>query len=137
MLGEPASEIGLSNTVGTVALALPGDGMGGTNQNAGTSSFFVNLTSNTFLDADFTVFAAIPDMTVINEIMALMQTDLTDETQTRISAPARKLGFQRCAVAGQRPAGVHQAGVRDQRHVGNSPRDGRCRVDHGNVGRGV
>jgi cyclophilin family peptidyl-prolyl cis-trans isomerase len=78
--GEPASEIdGLSNTVGTVALALPGDGMGGTNQDAGTSSFFVNLGSNTFLDQDFTVFAAIPDMTVINQIMALMQIDRTTD----------------------------------------------------------
>jgi cyclophilin family peptidyl-prolyl cis-trans isomerase len=76
--GEPASTIsGLSNTIGTVSLALPGDGMGGTNQDAGTSSFFVNLASNTFLDADFTVFAAISDMTTINKIMALMQTDLT------------------------------------------------------------
>src|SRR5262245_50255749 len=73
--GQPASEIGLSNTVGTVALALPGLPTGGTNQDAGTSSFFVNLTSNTFLDPDFTVFAAIPDMTVINQIMALMKTD--------------------------------------------------------------
>lgn len=67
--GEPMIT-GLSNTVGTVALALPG-GAGGTNQDGGTSSFFVNLTSNTFLDADFTVFAAISDMTVINQIMAL------------------------------------------------------------------
>ena len=50
---------------------------GGTNQDSGTSSFFVNLTSNTFLDADFTVFAAIPDMTTINKIMALTQIDLT------------------------------------------------------------
>jgi cyclophilin family peptidyl-prolyl cis-trans isomerase len=75
--GEPAETIeGLSNTVGTVALALPG-GAGGTDQDAGTSSFFVNLTSNDFLDEDFTVFAAIPDMTVINQIMALMQVDKT------------------------------------------------------------
>ncbi len=80
--GEPASTIdGLSNTVGTVSLALPGDGMGGTNQDAGTSSFFVNLTSNTFLDADFTVFAAIPDMTVINQIMALSTVDRTTDTE--------------------------------------------------------
>jgi cyclophilin family peptidyl-prolyl cis-trans isomerase len=78
--GQPAAEIGLSNTLGTVALALPGDGMGGTNEDAGTSSFFVNLTNNSFLDPDFTVFAAIPDMTVINQIMALMKTDLTDES---------------------------------------------------------
>jgi cyclophilin family peptidyl-prolyl cis-trans isomerase len=78
--GEPASTIsGLSNTVGTVALALPGDGRGGTNQDAGTSSFFINLASNTFLDADFTVFAAIPDMTVVNQIMALMQVDRTTD----------------------------------------------------------
>ena len=74
--GEPASENpGLSNTVGTVAMALSGLPTGGTNQNSGTSSFFVNLTSNTFLDADFTVFAAIPDMTVINAIMALPTID--------------------------------------------------------------
>jgi peptidyl-prolyl cis-trans isomerase A (cyclophilin A) len=94
VLGQPASEIGLSNTLGTVALALPGDGMGGTNENAGTSSFFVNLTSNSFLDGDFTVFAAIPDLTVINEIMALMQTDFTDETQhPGFGAGAGNLGF--------------------------------------------
>jgi cyclophilin family peptidyl-prolyl cis-trans isomerase len=78
--GEPASEIdGLSNTAGTVSLALPGDGMGGTNQDAGTSSFFINLGDNSFLDADFTVFAAIPDMTVVNQIMALMQVDRTTD----------------------------------------------------------
>jgi cyclophilin family peptidyl-prolyl cis-trans isomerase len=80
VLGEPAATIsGLSNTAGTVALALPGDGMGGTNEDAGTSSFFINLASNTFLDADFTVFAAIPDMTVVNQIMALMQVDRTTD----------------------------------------------------------
>jgi peptidyl-prolyl cis-trans isomerase A (cyclophilin A) len=77
VLGFPTELTGLSNTSGTVSLALPGDGMGGTDEDAGTSSFFVNLTSNTFLDADFTVFAAIPDMTVINQIMALMQVDKT------------------------------------------------------------
>jgi cyclophilin family peptidyl-prolyl cis-trans isomerase len=78
--GEPASTIsGLSNTLGTVSLALPGDGMGGTDEDAGTSSFFINLTSNSFLDADFTVFAAIPDMTVVNQIMALMQVDRTTD----------------------------------------------------------
>ena len=77
--GHPAAEIGLSNTLGTVAMALPGDGMGGTNQDAGTDSFFVNLTSNTFLDSDFTVFAEIPDLTTINAIMALDTTDLTQD----------------------------------------------------------
>jgi len=78
--GVPADTIaGLSNTIGTVALALPGDGMGGTDEDAGTSSFFVNLTDNSFLDADFTVFAEVPDLTTINEIMALDQVDLTQD----------------------------------------------------------
>jgi cyclophilin family peptidyl-prolyl cis-trans isomerase len=89
--GEPAETIpGLSNTVGTVSLALPGGG-GSTDQDAGTSSFFVNLTSNDFLDADFTVFAAIPDMTVINQIMALMQVDKT--TDSGFGAGAGNLAF--------------------------------------------
>jgi len=78
--GHPAGDNPpLSNTVGTVALALSGDGNGGTNQNSGSSSFFVNLTSNTFLDPNFTVFAAIPDMTVINNIMALSTIDRTTD----------------------------------------------------------
>jgi cyclophilin family peptidyl-prolyl cis-trans isomerase len=77
--GHPAAENPpLSNTVGTVALALSG-GAGGTNQDSGSSSFFVNLTSNAGLDADFTVFAAIPDMTTINNIMALSTIDRTKD----------------------------------------------------------
>jgi cyclophilin family peptidyl-prolyl cis-trans isomerase len=99
VLGEPASTIsGLSNTVGTVSLALPGDGMGGTNQDAGTSSFFVNLTSNAFLDADFTVFAAIPDMTVVNQIMALTTIDRT--TDPNFGAGSGNLGFTDVPVMG-------------------------------------
>jgi cyclophilin family peptidyl-prolyl cis-trans isomerase len=77
--GRPAAALGLSNTIGTVALALPGDGQGGTNRDAGTSSFFVNLTDNSFLDPDFTVFAAISDMTTINKIMALTKVDKTSD----------------------------------------------------------
>jgi cyclophilin family peptidyl-prolyl cis-trans isomerase len=69
---------GLSNTSGTVSLALPG-GAGGTNRNGGTSSFFVNVGDNTNLDADFTVFGAISDMTVVNEIMELMRVDRTTD----------------------------------------------------------
>lgn len=89
--GEPASENpGLSNTRGTVSLALPG-GANGTNQDGGTSSFFVNLGSNDFLDADFTVFAAIPDMTTIDKIMALMQRDLTQDPN--FGAGSGNLGF--------------------------------------------
>jgi cyclophilin family peptidyl-prolyl cis-trans isomerase len=77
--GEPGIA-GLSNTVGTVSMALPG-GAGGTNQDGGTSSFFINLGNNSSLDADFTVFAAVPDMTVVNQIMALMKLDRTTEPQ--------------------------------------------------------
>ena len=77
--GAPATELGLSNTVGTVALALPSDINQNPLQDAGTSSFFINLATNDFLDPNFTVFAAIPDMTVINEIMALMQIDRTTD----------------------------------------------------------
>jgi cyclophilin family peptidyl-prolyl cis-trans isomerase len=77
--GHPAAELGLSNTLGTVALALPGNGMGGTDQDAGTSSFFVNLTSNSFLDSDFTVFAEVPNLDTINAIMALNTVDLTQD----------------------------------------------------------
>jgi cyclophilin family peptidyl-prolyl cis-trans isomerase len=75
--GAPAEDLGLSNTAGTVALALPSDSASNPLPNAGTSSFFINLTSNAFLDPSFTVFAAIPDMTVVNQIMALMQQDYT------------------------------------------------------------
>ena len=78
--GQPAANNPpLSNTVGTVALALSGNSDGSTNQNSGSSSFFINLTSNTFLDPNFTVFAAIPDMTVINNIMALKTIDRTSD----------------------------------------------------------
>jgi cyclophilin family peptidyl-prolyl cis-trans isomerase len=79
--GAPAVDNDLSNTAGTVALALSGLPTGGTNQDSGSSSFFINVGSNTFLDPDFTVFAAIPDMTVVNEIMALTKTDLSDESR--------------------------------------------------------
>jgi len=68
---------GLSNTFGTVSLALPGS-----NSNGGTSSFFVNVTDNSFLDQNFTVFAAISDMSVVNQIMALTDLDLTDPSRT-------------------------------------------------------
>jgi cyclophilin family peptidyl-prolyl cis-trans isomerase len=65
---------GLSNTVGTVSLALPSQGNDPLDD-AGTSSFFINLGNNASLDRDFTVFAAISDMTVVNQIMALTQVD--------------------------------------------------------------
>ncbi len=75
--GVPASTMGLSNTVGTVALALSGS-----NPDSGSGSFFINLGSNTNLDSQFTVFAAIPDMTTIDKIMAFNQVDIRDEIGT-------------------------------------------------------
>jgi cyclophilin family peptidyl-prolyl cis-trans isomerase len=107
--GEPASENpGLSNTVGTVAMALPG-GAGGTNQNGGTSSFFVNLTSNTFLDADFTVFAAISDMTVVNQIMALQKIDRT--TEPNFGAGSGNLAFSDVPISNGKQVFIKRAFV--------------------------
>ena len=78
--GVPAVEInGLSNTKGMVGFAVRGDGAGGTNQDSATSSFYINLGDNWFLDNDFTIFARVPDMATINAIMALPQTDLTQD----------------------------------------------------------
>jgi cyclophilin family peptidyl-prolyl cis-trans isomerase len=94
--GVPAAETGLSNTTGTVALALSG-GAGGTNQDSGSNSFFVNVAdTNTFLDPDFTVFAAIPDMTTINKIMALTTRDLTQDPN--FGADPSNLAFSDVAV---------------------------------------
>jgi cyclophilin family peptidyl-prolyl cis-trans isomerase len=111
--GEPAAENpGLSNTVGTVSLALSGLPTGGTNQNSGTTSFFVNLGKNTGLDSDFTVFAAIPDMSVINAIMALSQKDYTQDpafggdpgnlglTDVPIQADGKQVFIKRAFVVG-------------------------------------
>lgn len=72
---------GLTNLRGTVSLALAGD------PNTGASSFFVNLTDNSFLDAQgFVPFATISDMTVIDQIMALSQQSL-DPTLTFSDVP--------------------------------------------------
>jgi cyclophilin family peptidyl-prolyl cis-trans isomerase len=98
--GQPMIS-GLSNTLGTVSLALP-SGPGGAIPDAGTSSFFINLRDNSGLDNAFTVFAAVPDMTVVNEIMALMQRDLTADplfgespgNLAFIDVPLQDNGFQ-------------------------------------------
>lgn len=64
-----------SNTRGTVSLALSGGG-----PNTGTSSFFINLGSNDFLDSQgFVPFARINDMTTIDKIMALDKTNLSGD----------------------------------------------------------
>jgi len=62
---------GLTNTRGTVTLALSN------NPNTGTSSFFVNLGDNAFLDAQgFVPFAEISNMATINLIMGLPQVSI-------------------------------------------------------------
>ena len=58
---------GLSNTFGEIALALAGG-----NLNSGTSSFYINLDDNAFLDPQgFIPFARIVDMDPIIQIMSL------------------------------------------------------------------
>jgi cyclophilin family peptidyl-prolyl cis-trans isomerase len=75
--GVPAGFVGLSNTIGTVGLALSGNGDGSTNRNSGQSSFYINLNNNSFLDSDFAVFARVANMTTVNSIMARPTLDLT------------------------------------------------------------
>lgn len=65
----------LLNTRGTVSLALS------SSANTGTSSFFVNLGTNSSLDADtmrFVPFAIVPDMATIDLIMSLNQVNYPD-----------------------------------------------------------
>lgn len=58
----------LSNTRGTVSLALSA------NPNTGTSSFFVNVGDNEFLDnSGFVAFAQVLDMSTVDHIMRLDQ----------------------------------------------------------------
>ncbi|MBX3425390.1 MAG: peptidylprolyl isomerase [Pirellulales bacterium] len=66
----------LSNVRGEVSLALrAGD------PNSGTSSFFINLGNNSFLDSQgFVPFARIENMTTIDRIMQLMQSDQSGGT---------------------------------------------------------
>jgi peptidyl-prolyl cis-trans isomerase A (cyclophilin A) len=78
VVGVPASQFpGLSNTNGMVGFALRGTGFGTTDRDSATSSFYINLANNSFLDQDFTIFAQIPNMATINAIMALPHVDFT------------------------------------------------------------
>ncbi|MEO0529811.1 MAG: peptidylprolyl isomerase [Planctomycetota bacterium] len=64
---------GLTNSIGTVSLALAGG-----NPNSGTSSFFVNLNDNSFLDDQgFVPFATIADMATVDRIFNSTLLDLT------------------------------------------------------------
>lgn len=63
----------LTNSRGTVSLALAAGDV-----NSGTSSFFINLGNNAFLDAQgFVPFAEIENMDTIDRILALEQRDLS------------------------------------------------------------
>lgn len=63
----------ISNTRGTVSLALQSG-----KPNSGTSSFFINLGDNNFLDSQgFVPFARINDMATVDKIMQLSQRDLS------------------------------------------------------------
>lgn len=65
----------ISNSRGTVSLALQSG-----QPNSGTSSFFINLGDNEFLDSQgFVPFARISNMTTIDKIMQLTQRDLSGQ----------------------------------------------------------
>ncbi|MEM8944228.1 MAG: peptidylprolyl isomerase [Planctomycetota bacterium] len=86
---DDASAFGLSNTTGTVSLALSSvfvDGQSMVNPNSGTSSFFVNLNDNGFLDDQgFVPFATVPDTTTVDLITSLPQLNL-DPTGANLAA---------------------------------------------------
>jgi len=65
--GEPADTVGLSNTRGTIALALS------SGPDSGTSGWFINLGDNSFLDDQFTVFGEVvgSGMDIVDAIAAL------------------------------------------------------------------
>lgn len=64
----------ITNSRGTVSLALAGGDV-----NSGTSSFFINLGDNSFLDSQgFVPFAEIVDLDTIDRIFALEQRDLSN-----------------------------------------------------------
>ena len=65
----------ISNTRGTVSLALQSG-----QPNSGTSSFFINLGDNNFLDSQgFVPFARISNMNTIDKILQLSQRDLSSQ----------------------------------------------------------
>ena len=76
--GEPGDDDDLTNTVGTVSLALGNFPDGATDPDSGTSSFFINLDDNLFLDDDgFIPFATVSDLSTIDAIMELPAQDIS------------------------------------------------------------
>jgi peptidyl-prolyl cis-trans isomerase A (cyclophilin A) len=100
---QHVEQTGLSNTVGTVSLALSGG-----NPDSGTSSFFINLNDNSFLDSQgFTPFAEVSDLSVVQKIMDLPPKDFRNDplfsadprvdpkdTATFATVPVQSDGFQ-------------------------------------------
>jgi len=91
--GVSPSLITQKNTIGTVSMALSNGANGQPDINSGTSSFFINVGNNTQLDSGFTVFATIPDMTVVNQIMALNKTNLAAKFDPNLPANAQDVTF--------------------------------------------
>jgi len=95
----------LLNTPGTVSLALS------SSPNTGTSSFFVNLNTNSNLDSNnlrFVPFAVVPDMATIDLIMSLEQANYSDGGLAGDDVPM---------LPGQRIVFVEQAYVIDESPV--------------------
>ncbi|MEO2047416.1 MAG: peptidylprolyl isomerase [Pirellulales bacterium] len=71
----------VTNGRGTVSLALSSGG-----PNTGTSSFFVNLGDNSFLDSQgFVPFAEIADMTTVDLIMQLNNVDVYSQESSNLT----------------------------------------------------
>ena len=73
------SEVSLSNTTGTLAMALGSDTNNNYLTNSATSQWFVNLTNNTSLNPYFTVFGKVmePGLTVVGAIAACNTANLS------------------------------------------------------------
>ena len=76
------------------------------------------MTDNSFLDPDFTVFAAIPDMTTINNIMALTKVDTTADPA--FGADRGNLGFSDVPVEENGFQVFIKRGVCDFRYAGRA-----------------
>lgn len=84
---------GLSNTLGTVAFALSAG-----NPNSATSSIYVNLKDNSFLDAQgFVPFAVIEDFAAINSITNLPTVSLGSQ----IGVGSNNLAYSDVPIIGQ------------------------------------
>ena len=97
----------ITNSRGTVSLALAGDDV-----NSGTSSFFINLGDNDFLDDQgFVPFAEILNMNTIDKIMELDQVDLSADFNDPWELDVHRRTSDRRRQAGDRQASF-RGGIR-------------------------